>query len=463
MPAYTPILHIPQVAPGQADKETTINTGLAILEAAGNDSLISSAAAGDVVLNQDQFTKYMLHRVQGHTVSRNLWIPDTKRFFVVSNEGTAAIVVRPNGSASGSVNVPAAKISLISTDGDTIRMISTGASLLTDLSDVDIAGSATPNEGDVLKYLGGYWVPGSFSSSTFLGLADTPDSYTSQGSKLVRVNAGATALEFATANTGILTDFPAYSSLLSGRLLAVNAVGNGLEYVAPAAGGVIYMSSIQDVEIPSDIVDGYVLTYVQVGNYFEFKPQTGGGAGAFTSLTDCPAAYTGSALKYVRVKADLSGLEFATLPSFVTSLGQLSDVELGTGLTDGDILRYIDGIWQADPFPGVISLPIGSIVGKPANAELISRIVMVDSCIINVGAPGSQAKAAVASAGNVAFDVKKNGASVATVTFNTSATGVFTAASTITLAPGDVLSLVAPATQDANLEDISITLRAKRS
>jgi len=463
MTDFTPILHIAQVAPGQADKETTINTAVAILEAAGNDSIVISAASGDVTLTEDQFTKNMLLRFTGHAVGRTIWIPDTPRFFVVSNEGTGTLTVKPNGSASGSVAVPASKIALISTDGDTIRMVSSGASLLTDLSDVDVVGDP-PSSGDVLKFDGTNWVPGAFSSSSFLGLTDTPSAYTSQGSKLVRVNSGATAVEFVAPATNILGDFPSYSALTAGRILAVNLTGTGLEYISPSDAGLITMASITDVEISSGLEDGAVLTYNEAGGIFEFlAPTGGGGSTTFLDLTDTPANYTGAALKYVRVNAGGTGVEFVTLPMIPQTLGQLSDVETGTGPQDGDILRYIDGVWQPDTFPGIISLPIGSIVGKPANAELISRIVMVDTCYIAVNCPGSQAKAGVASAGNVDFDVKKNGASVATVTFNTSATGTFTAASPITLVPGDVISLVAPATQDANLEDISITLRAKRS
>lgn len=43
--------------------------------------------------------------------------------------------------------------------------------------------------------------PGTAAPTTFLGLTDTPDVYTSQALKLVRVNAAATALEFGDAPT----------------------------------------------------------------------------------------------------------------------------------------------------------------------------------------------------------------------------------------------------------------------
>jgi hypothetical protein len=45
-------------------------------------------------------------------------------------------------------------------------------------------------------------LPGGTGSSTFLGLTDTPSSYSGQGGKVVAVNSGATALEFTTVTSG---------------------------------------------------------------------------------------------------------------------------------------------------------------------------------------------------------------------------------------------------------------------
>src|SRR6266567_7718749 len=107
MTSYTPILNIAQVATNQNLKETTINTGIAILEAAMNDSLAVSLASASVVLTQDQYTRYFMFRAQGHTVARNLDTPTAaggwtgKRFFIVANEGTANVTVRPQGSGAG--------------------------------------------------------------------------------------------------------------------------------------------------------------------------------------------------------------------------------------------------------------------------------------------------------------------------------------------------------------------------
>ncbi len=296
----SPILNLPQVAPGQADKETTINTATAILEAASNASLVVSLAGGNVELTPDQFTKYVMFRLTGHSVARTLYTPDSKRLFVVSNEGSDEVSVQPDGSASGQVLVPAGKITLMMTDGDTIRAVSSGVSLLTDLSDVDLTGSSTtPSNGDVLQYQGGFWVPGQFASTTFLGLSDTPANYTSAAGKLVRVNPGATGLIFSTADTTLLSDFPAYNVTKAGQILAVSVDGLSLEYISGEAAGVVYMSTIADVDIPTSIADGDVLAYNEAGNVYEFRSP---GAFGLNELTDVdipsPGPEEGSSLVY---------------------------------------------------------------------------------------------------------------------------------------------------------------------
>ena len=71
---------------------------------------------------------------------------------------------------------------------------------LSDLSDVS---STAPNNNEVLKWNGTNWAPatdatggGGGGSTTFLGLTDTPANFTSQAGKYLKVNAGATALEY---------------------------------------------------------------------------------------------------------------------------------------------------------------------------------------------------------------------------------------------------------------------------
>ena len=172
MTAYTPILNIPQVATNQNNKETTINTGLAILEAAFNDSLGVDLSAADAVLTLDDFTKNFAFKLTGNTVARKLDTPAPsggytgKRVFGVINTGSADVTVRPGGEDAGAATVTAGQASLLLCDGTAIATLSSGAA--------PVSGAA------------------------FNTLTDVPSSYDTEGLKGVRVKASEDGLEFFT-------------------------------------------------------------------------------------------------------------------------------------------------------------------------------------------------------------------------------------------------------------------------
>ncbi|MEX2647557.1 MAG: hypothetical protein WD673_00930 [Alphaproteobacteria bacterium] len=73
--------------------------------------------------------------------------------------------------------------------------------------------------------------------------------------------------------------------------------------------------------------------------------------------------------------------------------------------------------------------------------------------------PGSQGAAGTAATAQADFDLQRNGTSFGTMRFAASAaTARFFAASEIVLDPGDVLSVVAPASPDATLADVGFPL-----
>lgn len=73
-----------------------------------------------------------------------------------------------------------------------------GSAVLDDLSDVVLT---TPSSGQALTYDGTNWVNTTIATS-FLGLTDTPNAYTGVGGYLVKVNSGATGLEFSNSIDG---------------------------------------------------------------------------------------------------------------------------------------------------------------------------------------------------------------------------------------------------------------------
>lgn len=271
----SPILNLPQVSPTQNQKEVPINLAFAIVEAAFNQTYIHDATGlTSLELNQDQYTRYLMHRVQDHSAPLTLWTPDTDRFFIVSNEGTADIFVKPDGSASGEVQIPAGKIVMVAVNDQTIFAVSSGVSELANLSDVDDNEAV---DGMVLGFIGseGKWKPVQLGDLgvSFTSLGETPDNYTGSALFYLRVNAAANAIEFA--------PFPLVPSQLG---------------------------QLADVETGTGLTEGYVLTYRD--GVWQAEPSLV--ASTFLGLTDTPASFTGQARKKVRVNVPESALEFVT-------------------------------------------------------------------------------------------------------------------------------------------------------
>ena len=103
----------------------------------------------------------------------------------------------------------------------------------TNLSDLaNVAGTA-PNNNEVLKWNGSNWAPATDASggggvTTFTALTDTPANFTSQAGKYLKVNAGATALEFVTLPVDPDTNTNDYvsSASLSGNTLTLGRTGS---------------------------------------------------------------------------------------------------------------------------------------------------------------------------------------------------------------------------------------------
>ncbi len=174
MTTYSDLLHIAFVASNQNQKETTINTGLAILEAAMNDQVSLSLASSNITLTTDQFTKAFHQVYSGHVVTRTVTVPATKRFFCVTNSGTAAITIHAQGSSGTDLSVAAGARVLALSDGTDIRALSSGVDALGDLSDT--SGVDGASAGQYLGYAGGFWQPVDSVADVSFFTAGTPGS-----------------------------------------------------------------------------------------------------------------------------------------------------------------------------------------------------------------------------------------------------------------------------------------------
>lgn len=105
-----------------------------------------------------------------------------------------------------------------------------------------------------------------------------------------------------------------------------------------------------------------------------------------------------------------------------------------------------------------------SVSGVPLAGEELFFHVFTASIKFEASLSGSVAKANVAATAEAVFSIKKNGVEFATLTFAAAGTtGSFVAASATTFTIGDVLTVIAPASQDATLAGIAITLAGARA
>lgn len=259
--------------------------------------------------------------------------------------------------------------------------------------------------------------------TSFIGLTDAPTSYTAQGGKTVKVKSDASGLEFVTvaapvsAFTG-LSDVPANYTGAANKKVKVNSAGTGLEFVTDTA-GVTAFTGLSDVPASYSGASTYKVRVNSGGTALEFVPDTR----AFTSLSDVPANYTGASLKKVRVNSGATALEFVEEPFAAACTWN--------GVTTASLV--------------LIHLPM------PVAVTFAAAFA------------GSYGVATTAATAQTDFDIKKNGTSVGTLRFAAAATtATFIAASPVSFAAGDVLKLVGPATPDATLATLGLTLKGVR-
>lgn len=105
-----------------------------------------------------------------------------------------------------------------------------------------------------------------------------------------------------------------------------------------------------------------------------------------------------------------------------------------------------------------------SCVGKPATSEKLIVFAFPYSATLAASAAGSQCVAQTAATAQTDFTLKKNGSSIGTIRFAAAGTvASYVSISSTTFAAGDVLTIEAPASQDATLADIGFSLKLTRT
>jgi hypothetical protein len=131
--------------------------------------------------------------------------------------------------------------------------------------------------------------------------------------------------------------------------------------------------------------------------------------------------------------------------------------------TTSDVVKYWDGSAiqtlsnapaSADDFAVAAFAP-----GVGTDAQKLLRIKLTQAVKFPAGAANSEATASANATGDTTFTLKKNGSSFATVLFGAGdSSGVWTQASDANFVAGDLLEIDGPATADATLADVGITL-----
>lgn len=118
----------------------------------------------------------------------------------------------------------------------------------------------------------------------------------------------------------------------------------------------------------------------------------------------------------------------------------------GYTLTGGGAVKnpsYVSGAWS----------------GKPGAGQVVQRFIFATPVSFPAGLGGSYGAAGTTAAAAASFAIAKNGTNVGTMAWAAGATdATFTMSAATTFAGGDVLTVTAPATQDATLADLAWTL-----
>jgi hypothetical protein len=99
----------------------------------------------------------------------------------------------------------------------------------------------------------------------------------------------------------------------------------------------------------------------------------------------------------------------------------------------------------------------------PGGSLTLAQLVSTRRFWLRAGLPGSQAYLAVPAASALAFDLRRNGAAIGSVSFAAGAnTGTFTLAADVQVFETDRLALVGPSAEDVSAADLSVTLIGDR-
>lgn len=179
------------------------------------------------------------------------------------------------------------------------------------------------------------------------------------------------------------------------------------------------------------------------------------GASAFTItlLGTAPTAGTFYVFKNINVGVLTISRNSLTID------GLSQDLKLAQG---DSVLVMSDGSNYKTGYPRPVSIAIFA-PGVGSNGQVLAYFKMDRTATFPASAPNSYGVASAAATGSTTFTFKKNGSSFATAVFSGGGTtAAWTQASDALFAAGDIFEIDGPATADATLANIGLTLQGYR-
>lgn len=449
-------LNLPTISSGQLQPFETSNDADAALESALTELLVVDLSGGDHALTGAEFTRAILFQTTGNSVARTLSTPATRRLFAVNNTGSHALSVT---TGSTTLSVASGDTGIFYTDG-------TANGLVTVVGSSGASGAAG---GDLT---GTYPNPSIAAGAVTLAKQANLAANSIQGN-----NTGSPATPLALSVAQVKTLLALAVADVSGAAPTANPTFTGTPAAPTAAPGTntTQLSTTAFVQAAIAALTGGLI-YKGLWNASTNSPTITSGVGTLGWFYKVSVAGTtsidgisswgvhdiilfdgtawdkidGQDTEVISVAGRTGAVVLASGDISGLAASATTDTTSATNITSGTL---------AAARVGAIRMHMSTFLAGLQTAAT-QRILRYHAAIaMSLPSAGNKASASAASTGTAVFTIKQNGSSIGTVTFTASATGVVSITSgPVAIAIDDIIDIFGPASADATLADITITL-----